>query len=76
MRGAILPMRIILPLVLVIGYEQILICHILMPLKKDKAVLMNSVLGASVGIIFNILLVSHWGSGVINCLVIIRNYST
>ena len=35
--GAILPMRIILPLVLVIGYEQILICHILMPLKKDKA---------------------------------------
>lgn len=60
--GAILPMRIILPLVLVIGYEQILICHILMPLKKDKAVLMNSVLGASVGIIFNILLVSHWGS--------------
>lgn len=60
--GAILPMRIVLPLILFIGYEQILICHILMPLKKDKAILINSIIGASVGILLNILLVPYWGS--------------
>lgn len=55
--GAIIPMRIIMPLVFVIGYEQILVIQTLMPLKKDKAIFINSVVGASVGIILNFLLV-------------------
>lgn len=55
--GAILPMRIVMPLMLIIGYEQILIVQTLMPMKKDKAVLINSVLGACVGLTMNILLV-------------------
>lgn len=55
--GAILPMRIMMPLMLIIGYEQILIIQALMPLKKDKAILRNSIYGASVAIILNILLV-------------------
>lgn len=55
--GAIVPMRIVMPLMLVIGYEQILIIQNLMPMKKDKAVLTNSILGAIVGITMNILLV-------------------
>jgi len=60
--GSILPMRIISPLVFVIGYEQILITQSLMPLKKDNSILINSAIGAVAGILMNILLVSHFGS--------------
>ncbi len=55
--GAILPMRIIIPLVLIIGYEQIIIIQGLMPLKQDKSILYNSIVGAIVGILLNIALV-------------------
>lgn len=55
--GAIQPMRIILPLMFIIGYEQIIIIQGLMPLKKDKAITINSILGAIGGIVFNLLLV-------------------
>lgn len=54
---AVIPMRIVMPLMLVIGYEQIIIIQGLMPLGKDKAVLINSILGASIGILMNVLLV-------------------
>jgi O-antigen/teichoic acid export membrane protein len=57
--GAILPMRIVMPLLFVIGYEQILVIQILMPLKKDKVILRNSIVGAFVGVLMNILLVSN-----------------
>lgn len=66
--GAILPLRIIAPLVLIIGIEQILITQSLMPMGKDKAILINSILGASVGILANIILVPVWecvGSAVV-----------
>lgn len=55
--GAIIPMRIVMPLMLIIGYEQILIIQILMPLKEDKIILRNSILGACIGLFMNILLV-------------------
>ena len=58
--GSILPLRMIIPLILVIGYEQILVLQILTPLNKDKAILLNSLIGAIVGIIFNILLVHRF----------------
>lgn len=57
--NAISSMRIIVPLLLIIGYEQIIIIQILVPLKKDKAVLINSFLGATVGLALNILLVPY-----------------
>lgn len=60
--GAILPMRIVIPLFFVIGYEQILVIQALMPLKKDKAVLFNSFIGACVGILANLLLVRKTGA--------------
>lgn len=60
--GAILPMRIMMPLMLIIGYEQILFVETLIPLKKDIAILRNSILGATVGIVLNILLVSTYAS--------------
>lgn len=60
--GAITPMRIVMPLMLIIGYEQIMVIQTLMPLKKDKAILYNSILGATTGILMNILLVSTYKS--------------
>lgn len=60
--GAITPMRIVMPLVLVIGLEQILIVQLLMPLRKDKAILINSIIGAFVGIVANFILVPKWGA--------------
>lgn len=55
--GAILPMRILVPLMLLIGYEQIIIVQMLMPLGKDNAVLINSGVGAIVALILNMILV-------------------
>ncbi len=57
--GAILPMRIVMPLLVIIGIEQILIIQVLMPLGKDRAILWNSVMGAILGLLLNILLVSY-----------------
>lgn len=60
--GAIMPMRIVLPLVLIIGLEQILIVQILTPMGKDKAIFINSLMGATFGCLFNFLLVRSMGS--------------
>ena len=42
---------------LLIGYEQIIIVQMLMPLGKDNAVLINSGVGAIVALILNMILV-------------------
>ena len=55
--GAITPMRIVMPLMLIIGYEQIIIIQGLMPLKADKYIMINSSAGAIVSIALNIILV-------------------
>ena len=55
--GAYLPAQIVMPLVLIIGYEQILVLQVLMPMKRDRATFANSITGATVGIIANIALV-------------------
>lgn len=60
--GAIVPTRIVMPLIFIIGYEQILIIQILTPLKKDKQILINSIMGASMGVILNLLLVNRYAS--------------
>lgn len=59
--GAILPLQIVAPLILVIGYEQILVMQALMPLKEDKAILRNSFYGALCGVALNAWLVPEWG---------------
>lgn len=78
--GAILPMRIVMPLMLIIGYEQILVIQTLMPLKKDKAILTNSILGACFGLGFNMVLVPYLysiGSAIVwflsECVVLISS---
>lgn len=60
--GAILPLRIIAPLLLIIGFEQILITQSLMPMGKDRAVLINSIIGAIVGITANLIFVPYLAS--------------
>lgn len=60
--GAIVPLRIISPLLVIIGIEQILITQGLMPMGKDKAVLINSAAGAIVGLALNIILVPEMGA--------------
>lgn len=57
--GAIFPMRIVMPLMLIVGLEQILIVQILMPARADKQVFVNSLLGASCSILLNLLIVSN-----------------
>lgn len=49
--GAALPMRICMCIMLVVGYEQVLIIQGLMPLKKDKTILLNSIIGGVVALI-------------------------
>jgi len=78
--GAILPMRIVMPLILIIGTEQILVIQILYPLRADKSILINSIIGASVGIIANLLFVHYYlsiGSSVVwilsECAVLISS---
>lgn len=80
--GAILPMRIVMPLMLIIGYEQILIIQTLMPLKKDRAILINSAIGAGAGLILNFSIVPFWqsvGSSIVwflsECVVLISAQS-
>lgn len=60
--GAILPLRITMPLIIIIGYEQILIVQGLLPMKKDKLVLLNSCIGASIGIVGCIVFIPMYNS--------------
>lgn len=60
--GAVTPMRIIMPLMLVIGYEQIQVVQCLMPLKQDKTVMINSGIGAVIGVALNLILVPRLAS--------------
>lgn len=57
--GAIMPMMIVMPLIFIIGYEQILVIQILTPHSTDSLILFNSFIGATCGIVGNILLVGH-----------------
>lgn len=58
---AVLPMRVIMPLILIIGYEQILIIQTLMPMRRDKAVITNSIIGSVLGLTLNLALVPRLG---------------
>lgn len=55
--GAVFPMRIIFSLLFICGYEQILVIQTLMPLKQDRILLRNSMIGAGFGMVLNFALV-------------------
>ncbi len=54
--GAVLPMQLCMPLMLLVGYEQIIIIQGLMPLEKDRAILVNSICGAVTAVVLCIFL--------------------
>ena len=60
--GAIYPMRIIMPAAFAVGMAQVLAIQVLMPMKKDKVLLMASVIGAIVSLLINLLVVPHVAS--------------
>ena len=55
--NAVFPFRILLPILLFAGIEQILNNQVLMPFGKDKYLLITALVGAMIGIILNITLV-------------------
>ena len=60
--GAILPMRIVMPLLLIAGLNQINGVQVLIPLRKDNVLLVTSSLSALSGLICNILLTKTYGA--------------
>lgn len=60
--GAIIPMRIVMPLVFIIGIEQILVYQILIPNRQDRTVFINSIIGGILGVAMNLLIVSSLGA--------------
>lgn len=60
--GAVLPMRIIMPVIVISSLAQIWVIQILIPRKKDNVVLISATIGAIVGISANLLLVKSYGA--------------
>ena len=60
--GAITPMRIVMPLMIILGYKQIIILQGFLPMGKNKIILGNSAIGAIVGLILNIAIVPFYHS--------------
>lgn len=57
--GAIIPMRIIMPVVVLAGIDQVLAVQIIMPMKKDNVLLTASILGAVVCLATNFIFVKY-----------------
>lgn len=60
--GAIIPMQIIMPTLLLIGITNILGIQILVPMGKEKVVLYSEIAGASVAILINAILIPKYVS--------------
>jgi len=69
--GAITPMQIIMPLLLVVGVAQIIAIQVLMPLKHDSQILRASIIGAVIGVSGNLIFVSKYGSIGTACVLLI-----
>lgn len=61
-KSAILPMKIIMPTVLIIGITNIMGIQMLVPLEKEKYVLKATVYGAIINILLNIVLIPKYGA--------------
>lgn len=59
--GAILPMRIIMPSAFAVGVAQVLAIQLLMPMKKDRILLIASIIGASFSLLINCVVVPILG---------------
>lgn len=66
---AILPMRIVMPLLLFAGLNQINGVQVLTPMKKDNVLLFTSILSALTGVICNIIFTKVYGA--IGCAMVV-----
>ena len=60
--GSIIPMILIFPLLIITGYNKILIDQLMMPYKKDKILMRNAAISAIITIVLNILLAKSLGA--------------
>lgn len=58
--GAVLPMQIIMPTIIFIGFTNIIGYEILVPTGREKKVLYSTILGASVDVILNAILIPKY----------------
>lgn len=68
---AVMPLRIITPLLLIIGLEQIFIVQLLMPMRADRQVCINSCIGAITSLVGSVILVPNLesvGSSIVWCI--------
>ncbi len=56
---SILPMQLIMPLVMVVGLAQIWVIQVLLPMKKDRVVVLCAIVSAIVGVTANFILVKR-----------------
>jgi len=61
-RDAALPMMIIMPTIICIGITNLLGFEIMVPTGRDKAVLHSTIIGATVDVIINALLIPRYGA--------------
>lgn len=60
--GAVMPLRIVILQVLVIGCEQVIILQLLIPLRQDLAIVKSALLGVVVWTVLSLLLVPNFGA--------------
>lgn len=59
---AVGPMRVVMPLLFIIGTEQILMLQLLIPMQKDKEILISACLGVAACAVVNVLVTKHLGA--------------
>jgi len=60
--GAIVPMQIMMPLLLIVGFSQINVIQVLIPMRKEKVLLIITTVVACVGVTLNFLLVPKYAA--------------
>lgn len=60
--GAAMPMRIVMPILIIAGINQCIGVQVLMPLKKDTVLLITASFAAFVGVVSNLLLDAKYGA--------------
>lgn len=57
--GAVVPMQIIMPTICLVAISQVMTLQVLMPMKKERILLIISIIGAAVSLIANALIVKQ-----------------
>ena len=74
--GAITPMQIVMPLLLVVGIAQVIAIQVLMPLKHDSQILKASIIGAAIGYEAGNSLSHFWYQSIISVLELLASSFT